>query len=604
MVTIEAEQYHAKKRNGAPRDFYRFPTSKSTPKPDPDGVHKSGAGNGQYLEILPDTRVTHNDKRRTNESSFKTGHDAPRLEYKVRIYNSGRYYVWGRAHSTGTEDNGIHVGVDGKWPSSGKAMQWCQGKHSWTWSSARRLDHNHCGNPRGLYLDLSAGEHTIMFGMREDGFELDRFMLVKSKSYKPSGTGPKESPRTGSKDSDKSDKDKKKDDGKSYEPPSDSKKSDKPKPKPKPKPSDDSKKSDKPKPKPKPSDGQKQKPGQNLVILEAENFKNNTQTKSHFWTEVSSPGSYSGQGAMKASPDKGANIRNNFTSKSPSLKFKVNFKRAGRHYIWVRAFAKNKGNSLHAGLNGKGQAGSREITLTKKGTWSWSNRAAKGRAYLQVGKAGVKTVDIWMREDGLVLDKIILTSNKSYRPKGMGPILGAVQAPNTQAPNNGVKELLVLEAESFDHQRNIQNHRWLACTAPIGYSGDGAMRAMPDAGKTFTDRIGRNSPAIAFNANFAQTGTYYVWLRGYANSKGKSAHMALNGQATPTARNITFTAMNRWSWTGDLMTGSPATLQVTRTGPQKIQVWMREDGLVLDKIILTTDPKYIPTQLGPQEGQR
>ena len=72
-------------------------------------------------------------------------------------------------------------------------------------NSARRLPENHCGNRNGIYLDLSAGEHTIMLGMREDGFEIDRLMLVKSKSYTPSGKGPAESSRTNSSSSNNDD---------------------------------------------------------------------------------------------------------------------------------------------------------------------------------------------------------------------------------------------------------------------------------------------------------------------------------------------------------------------------------------------------------------
>jgi len=113
------------------------------------------------------------------------------LHYKVHISNPGRYFVWVRAFSTGTEDNGIHVGINGNWPESGQRMQWCDGKHTWRWESKQRTQEVHCGEPYLIFLDIDkAGIHEITFSMREDGFEFDRFLLTSDKSFIPKGIGP------------------------------------------------------------------------------------------------------------------------------------------------------------------------------------------------------------------------------------------------------------------------------------------------------------------------------------------------------------------------------------------------------------------------------
>ncbi|MFK8165224.1 MAG: hypothetical protein AB8H12_22450 [Lewinella sp.] len=147
---------------------------------DPDESHHATASGEACLEALPDTRVTHDDKliKGTNFTD-KPGEIAV-LEYPVRFNNPGRYYVWVRAHSTGTEDNGIHVGLDGAWPESGKRMQWCEGKKKWTWESKQRTKEVHCGVAELIYLDIpTAGLHTVSFSLREDGFEFDAFVLSK-----------------------------------------------------------------------------------------------------------------------------------------------------------------------------------------------------------------------------------------------------------------------------------------------------------------------------------------------------------------------------------------------------------------------------------------
>ena len=96
------------------------------------GAHADSASGNSYVEALPDTRTTHDDElihgvNFTNEPGVMAV-----LEYDVSIATPGRYFVWVRAYSTGTEDNGIHVGIDGTWPDSGRRMQWCEGKNAWT----------------------------------------------------------------------------------------------------------------------------------------------------------------------------------------------------------------------------------------------------------------------------------------------------------------------------------------------------------------------------------------------------------------------------------------------------------------------------------------
>jgi hypothetical protein len=148
--------------------------------------HSAGASGGAYVEALPDTRTTHDDKLTKGENFTDDPGTMAVLDYPVRFTTPGRYYVWVRAYSTGTEDNSIHVGVDGTWPESGKRMQWCEGKNSWQWASKQRTVANHCGEPGKIYLDIDKpGLHTISFSMREDGFEFDSWIMTTNPSLQP-----------------------------------------------------------------------------------------------------------------------------------------------------------------------------------------------------------------------------------------------------------------------------------------------------------------------------------------------------------------------------------------------------------------------------------
>ena len=144
------------------------------------------AGGHAYVHCLPDTRVTRDDKltKGTNFSD-KAGQMAV-LTYPIKYKKPGRYYVWVRAYSTGSEDNGVHVGLNGTWPESGQRVQWCEGKNKWTWSGSQRTVEVHCGVPHLIYLDIpKAGKHDITFSMREDGFRMDAFLLTMDREYVP-----------------------------------------------------------------------------------------------------------------------------------------------------------------------------------------------------------------------------------------------------------------------------------------------------------------------------------------------------------------------------------------------------------------------------------
>jgi len=149
-------------------------------QPDPDPSHAGSAGGNAYLELLPDTRVTHGDPLITGTNFWDAAGTGPAIDYFVSIPETGRYLVYVKAYSTGTEDNGIHVGLNGSNPTSGQRIQWCDGKNQWTWSSAQRTSSNHCGTPKTIYLDINnTGLNRITFTAREDGFEFDQFMLLK-----------------------------------------------------------------------------------------------------------------------------------------------------------------------------------------------------------------------------------------------------------------------------------------------------------------------------------------------------------------------------------------------------------------------------------------
>lgn len=188
IVAVEAEDFASQALDEV-RRWYVLREGDTGPNiQDRDRNHATTASGKAYLEILPDTRATHSDALIHGVNFTNTPGTMAVLSYPIYFHTPGEYIVWVRAYSTGAEDNGLHVGIDGSWPESGQRIQLCPGKFQWTWSSAQRVPENHCGTPRTIKITVpEAGIHTLHFSMREDGFEFDKFLMVLDEAYQPEG---------------------------------------------------------------------------------------------------------------------------------------------------------------------------------------------------------------------------------------------------------------------------------------------------------------------------------------------------------------------------------------------------------------------------------
>ena len=171
-----------------------------------------------------------------------------------------------------------------------------------------------------------------------------------------------------------------------------------------------------------------------IVSMEVEHYMTKVDRRGHSWAETVARSGFSGDGAMRADPNVGELIRKNKASEqSPELIFDVDFESSGNYHIWVRLFApSNSGKSFHAGLDDVLQNDGMEAETS--GAWIWTNVDSRGFTQkLSVTSAGVHTVHLWMREDGVYLDKIVLTTDAGYTPSGMGP----AESPRGDLSGNG-----------------------------------------------------------------------------------------------------------------------------------------------------------------------
>ena len=156
------------------------------------------------------------------------------------------------------------------------------------------------------------------------------------------------------------------------------------------------------------------------------------------------------------------------------------------------------------------------------------------------------------------------------------------------------------EAEGFHAEAAGGGYSWQGVTVPSGYLGASAMQALPNDGTTIDTGYLTGSPRLDYKVNFQTTGTYYVWVRGYAGSSGDdSCHVGLDGIEAPSADRIAgfaYGEWDHWDWSNYSMSSPSATVDILYTGEHTISLYMREDGLIVDKLVLTKETDYQPSE--------
>jgi len=205
--------------------------------------------------------------------------------------------------------------------------------------------------------------------------------------------------------------------------------------------------------------------------------------------------------------------------------------------------------------------------------------------------------------DGVHVLRMVVTASSGAT--GSDQNLCVVANGPAYSPTAGGDNLVVIEADRY-HQRvggsgAAAGHAWTPTTAFAGQSGSYALQAAPnDDLANINTGYAAISPRLDYMVNFAATGTYYVWVRGWGpDAASDSCHVGLDGLEIATSDRITgFTP--GWTWSNQTMDGVVASFTVSVVGFHCVSIWMREDGFVFDKMVLTTNAGLAaPSGAGP-----
>ena len=159
-----------------------------------------------------------------------------------------------------------------------------------------------------------------------------------------------------------------------------------------------------------------------LVVVEAENFTSQVDRSGHTWLPATTFAGFTGESAMVADPNTGVDIRKNDAfALSPEMIYNIEFGTISSYYVWIRVLApSDTDNTIHLGLNGAVSASKMETLV--EGEWTWTNLNTKSQSQtVGVTEAGLSTLHVWMREDGILIDKVVLTTDINFVPTGEGP---------------------------------------------------------------------------------------------------------------------------------------------------------------------------------------
>ena len=520
-------------------------------------INDSAASEGVAMLATPDTGAL-------NATNYST--ESPRLDYDVDFVTTGTHYVWVRGFSTNGTDNSVHIGLDGfDLTSSRRIDSFTSNVYDWTNQIIAS------GNLQVATINVTTtGAHTINAWMREDGFRLDKVFVTTDPNFVPSGFGPGESPLGAGGNTAPTITD----------------------------------------------------PGNqinlldevvSLQILASDPDAGDTLTYSatglpdglsintatgEITGIATTIGSFSSVVVVSDSAgfvdsesfDWSINAENQapvieaiadqIVEAGDNLTFTVTAIDDGPSPLILQALNQPFGSTFSDAGDGTG-------------TFSWSPQTTDidpdpfvitFRAIDDAGNGLETTLDV----DILVVP-----------PADLGErFLQSV------APGN----LLVVEAENFTGNTPQGVHSWI--DVDVGGASLGqVMEATPDNGTNNGVDYAVSSPRLDFEVSFVATGTHYVWVRGFpGNTASDSVHVGLDGIDLLTSRRFDDFVTGVFDWSGDIQVApgslERATIEVTSTGDHVLNIWMREDGFQVDKLLVTTDPSFVPTDFGPDESQR
>jgi hypothetical protein len=254
------------------------------------------------------------------------------------------------------------------------------------------------------------------------------------------------------------------------------------------------------------------------------------------------------------------------------VEYRFTVPEAGDYVIWGRVKAGSKANkSFFVAVDEEPYIEWKTPVQTGATTWVWDPVSRQGGedAAVFTLEAGTHTLIVKQREDGTMLNKLLITNDLQFVPAGLGkPVLFQ----------------LWLEAEEATLSAPMQ-------TALDDEASSGTYVWVPNGG-------GMGGVA-EYQFTVPTAGTYVVWGRVISNSGGDDSFSVAMDDGADALWDTKLGGTEVWVW--DLVSdrganyGEGVPMQYTlAAGTHTLRIKQREDGTKLDKLLITNDLSYTP----------
>lgn len=186
-------------------------------------------------------------------------------------------------------------------------------------------------------------------------------------------------------------------------------------------------------------------------------------------------------------------------------------------------------------------------------------------------------------------------------PVDLSPLVGF--RPNLSYPTSGTcgqivahaSDPIIIEPVVFAARHQRDGHYWF-CYTTLNRTTECYMEGVPNNGAGWDPLNTSVAPELDYaNAWVPQSGTYYLWVCGRGGSyNDDSLHMGYGGAAPTSSQRMTGYHQNAWVWQSVRMDLGRPYLNLP-SGQVTVNIWMREDGMRIDRVLLTRDVNYNPT---------
>jgi len=290
------------------------------------------------------------------------------------------------------------------------------------------------------------------------------------------------------------------------------------------------------------------------------------------------------------------------------LDYNLTFQSPGEYFVWVKMRGEGYSNdSIELGwknsLTGYDSIEAyKSYGWSSKGQWEWEPEFNREPMSINASKGDEITMSIWMKEDGVMIDEIMITSIETLNPKSTD-VYSIVPRPVTCLGTDSVFDVefgqeIFIEVEDFSKctfgQEDSLSHGWESFSG--GNSSSGIfLKALPEDRVHMRD--GPYGPGLIYNLEIESPGTYNVWLSMRGNSyNNDSIGVSWIGGSNSTGlvyASFGWDSNGQWEWE-PRVTRAPLQFTVTESGLSSIILTMREDGVEIDQILITSNIDFDP----------